>query len=109
MRLFTWIAFALLVGGVIFYGYAKVVLLTVLVGGGAFVLIGAYLGLRQCIRDEKNKAPDPRNPSADDFRAMKDRDKRARAQARALLDVAIVTVPATDAELRELRRLAGLQ
>ena len=97
----------LIIGGIIFYGWAKLVLGGVLITAVASVVGFFTYGIVHELRQPK--PPDPLNPSADEFRQMKNRDKVARAQARALLDVAVVAVPASDSELMELRRLSGLK
>jgi len=107
MKSMAWVLFGLMVIGIIYYGLARMVLLGVFITAVASVVLFFTYGIVHECR-QPPKSPDPNNPSADEFRAMKDRDKRARAQARALLDVGIVAVPASDAELAELRRLVGL-
>lgn len=107
MKGMAWAAFVLTVIGVAYYGMGRVVIVGVL-ASLALAVVGFFAyGIIHELRQPR--APDPLNPSADEFRATKDRDKRARAQARALLEVDVVGVPASDAELAELRRLAGLK
>jgi hypothetical protein len=79
MKALSWAMFLLISAGIVYFGWARAALATLLIGGGLFVIIGAYLGLRQCVRDEKNKRPDP------------------------------VPSTVADDELVRLRRLAGLK
>jgi hypothetical protein len=97
----------LIIGGIIFYGWAKLVVAGVLITAAVSVVMFFTYGIVHELR-QPPKSADPNHPSADEFRAMKDRDRVARVQARVLSDVAIVDVPAGDAESAELRRLAGL-
>jgi hypothetical protein len=92
---FLWIIFFLAIFGVILYGWAKAVLLVLLIGTGLFTLTAVVWGVYEAIRHPKQKqaAPEPPDPS------------RVLAQAAALGAIK----GATDEELMRLRRMAGLE
>lgn len=89
----TCATFALLVGGVIFYGWAKIILLTILIGSGLFFGSAAVWGIYEAIL-KRTAAAVPSTES----RATKD-------QAVALASIPVVH----DDDISRLRRMAGLE
>jgi hypothetical protein len=93
-RTFWWVLFALVVAGIIWYGLAKIVLVAVLVGVGAFYGSAAVIGIWQA------------------HRAIVDAAESRRAAARKAMQPepahALAGRVGQDDELAQLRRMAGL-
>lgn len=92
MKAFLWVLFIVVVGGIVWYGFARTILLTILMAGGLFVGSAAAWGVWEA--GAKRLAALRASAPPDVLR-----------QAKALRDCPST---ATDAELAELRRLAGL-
>jgi drug/metabolite transporter (DMT)-like permease len=105
MKPFLWFGLFLGVGGVIFYGWAKIVLLTLLIACGLFFGSAAVYAVVDAIKHRIPKPTNPQNQSADEYRQVK-----AQELARELVQAsALATVKPADPELRHLRRMAGLE
>ena len=91
---FWWVLFALVVAGIVWYGLAKIVLLVILVGGGAFYGSAAVIGIWQAHRAIVDAAESRR---AEARKAMPE-------PAHALAGRATVQ----DDELARLRKMTGL-
>lgn len=87
MKALAWFLALLMVGGIIFYGLAKIVLITVLIAGGLFVASAMVCGISEAITK--------RRPA---------KTTSVIAQSHALAGRAAVQ----DDELLRLRRMAGL-
>jgi hypothetical protein len=87
MKALAWFLALLIVGGIIFYGLAKIVLITVLVGGGLFFGSAMVCGISEAFTK--------RRPA---------KTTSVIAQSHALAGRAVVQ----DDELLRLRRMAGL-
>lgn len=89
--------FVLAVVGIVYYGWARAILLMLLVTAGMFFGSAMLWGVVTALRKST-----PFNPNSKGAR-----HKHLRAQASALANLRVVEASPDDPELRELRRLAG--
>ena len=90
MKTFAWVLFIVVLGGIVWYGFARTVLLVLLIGSGLFIGSATALGVWEAASKRRAVIPSRRG--------------RVLAQAASLADIK----GRNDIELAELRRLAGL-